>query len=369
MATKRTALFDAHLAAGARIVEFAGFEMPVQYQGVIEEHRRVREHVGLFDVSHMGEIEIRGPRALDAVQHLVTNDAAAIKDTQAMYAGLLYESGGFVDDLIVYRYSPERIFICVNASNKDKDYAWIKEQVGKAFTAGAEVIDRSDEFTQIAVQGPKAETLIGRLADRPVDKQAIPYYWFKDGNVIGRPAIIARTGYTGEDGFELYLANKDGRPVWDALLEKGRDLEVGPVGLGARDTLRLEMKYALYGNDIDQDHTPVEAGLSWIVAFGKSGFIGKPVLDKQKAEGVQRKLVGFEMIDRGIPRHGYPIVDASGKPIGVVTSGTQSPSLNKPIAMGYVPAGQAKVGTEHRCEVRGKPLRMRVVKTPFYKKS
>ncbi|MEW5847615.1 MAG: glycine cleavage system aminomethyltransferase GcvT [Myxococcota bacterium] len=359
----RTPLYEVHQRAGARLVPFAGYEMPVQYKGVIEEHEAVRNAVGLFDVSHMGEVEIRGPKALDVAQRLVTNDVAAIQDGQAVYSGLLNEKGGFVDDIVVYRFSPTRIFICVNASNRHKDFEWMRSQA----RGEAEVVDRSDEFAQIAVQGPKAAQLVQRLTTTKLDD--IKTYHFAVGEVAGvKDVIISRTGYTGEDGFELYIPAQDGAQVWDALMDKGQDLGVRPIGLGARDTLRLEMKYALYGNDIDDDHTPLEAGLGWIVKLQKGDFIGKKVLEEQKARGVTRKLVGLEVEDGRIARHGYKVVDEKGAVIGEVTSGTQSPSLKKAIAMAYVPTALSAVDSRVLVDIRGKPAPARVVKTPFLDK-
>jgi aminomethyltransferase len=276
---KRTALYEAHVKAGARLVPFAGYEMPVQYSGVIDEHKAVRETVGLFDVSHMGEVEFRGPQALDIVNRIITNDLEAIADGQACYTVMVKPEGGIIDDLIVYRFSPERIFIVVNASNRDKDFAWMVAQAN----GRCDVIDRSDEIALIAVQGPKAVELVGRLAEQDVSD--LQRFRFVTGKVAGKEAMIARTGYTGEDGYELYLDTKDALHVWYELLEKGKDLGVKPVGLGARDSLRLEMKYALYGNDIDETTNPFEAGLGWTVKLKKREFVGKEALEQIKASG------------------------------------------------------------------------------------
>jgi aminomethyltransferase len=359
----RTPLHQAHVDAGGRIVPFAGYEMSVQFAGLVEEHETVRNAVGLFDVSHMGEVEIRGPRALETVQRLVSNDAAALVDGQAMYTGLLTDAGTFVDDLIVYRFGAERIFICVNASNRHKDVAWMKERAGGA----ADVIDRSDEFAQIAVQGPRGAELVQRLTASDLSK--VKYYHFTTGRVAGvDDVIISRTGYTGEDGFELYVPAAHGMTAWNALMEKGADLGVKPIGLGARDTLRLEMKFALYGNDIDDQHHALEAGLGWIVKLQKGDFIGRDALLKAKAAGLTRRLVGLEMEDKGIARHGYKVVDEHGVPVGEVTSGTHSPTLKKAIAMAYVPAAAAEIGSRVLVDIRGKPHAARVVKTPFLDK-
>ncbi len=357
---KRTALFEAHVKAGARLVPFAGYEMPVQYTGVIDEHETVRERVGLFDVSHMGEVEFRGPAALERVNAIITNDLEAIADGQACYTVMVEPNGGIIDDLIVYRRSSDRIFIVVNASNRDKDVAWMVEHAG-----GCEIVDRSDEIALIAVQGPKAAELMGRLAGPEVT--ALPRFRFLDARVAGRDAMVARTGYTGEDGFELYVENEDAPAVWDALLEKGQDLGVKPIGLGARDSLRLEMKYALYGNDIDETTNPFEAGLGWTVKLKKRAFVGKEALERIKAQGPSRSLVGFELVDRGIARPGYPVTK-DGARIGEVKSGTMGPSVEKAIGTAYVPAALSAVGSTFEIEIRGKPVKAIVVKTPFYQK-
>jgi len=356
---RRTPLYDAHVKAGARIVEFAGWELPIQYKGILEEHAAVRTAAGLFDVSHMGEILLSGPHALSATQRLVSNDVAKARDGQAVYAGLLNEQGGFVDDVIAYRFGEDRVLLVVNAANKDKDLAWIE-----AHRFGAEVEDQSDRWAQLAIQGPNAAGIVARLT--ALDLSQIGTYRFAEGEVAGVPSIVARTGYTGEDGFELYCAPERATSLWDALLAAGAGEGLVPCGLGARDSLRLEMKYALYGNDIDDDHTPLEAGLGWIVKLEKGDFIGRPVLERQKAQGVTRKLVGFTLTDRGIPRHGYRILK-DGQPVGEVTSGTQSPSLKQPIGIGYVPAALAAEGSTFDVEIRGKPVPAVVVKTPFYK--
>lgn len=359
---KKTPLYDAHVALGARIVPFAGWSMPVQYSGVIEEHETVRSAVGLFDVSHMGEIELRGPRAHEVANRIITNDIDKIVVGQALYTAMCREDGGIIDDLVVYKMGPEHVFICVNASNREKDYAWMRE-VAKG---DCEVIDASDRFAQIAVQGPRAAELVARIASVPIN--GVKTYHFITGQVAGAEAIISRTGYTGEDGFELYVPASAAMGVWNALLEKGRDLGVKPVGLGARDSLRLEMKYALYGNDIDETTNPLEAGLGWVVKLDKpSDFIGKAALTAIKAAGVTRRLVGFEVTGRGIARHGYPIAK-DGVKVGQVTSGTMGPSINKAIGIGYVPEPMSSVDTEIDVEIRGAAVRARVVKTPFWSK-
>lgn len=358
---QRTPLYPVHVAAKAKLVPFAGWEMPVQYSGVVDEHTTVRKAVGLFDVSHMGEVEFRGPKALETVNRIITNDLTKIADSQALYTAMCRPDGGIVDDLVVYRFSAERIFICVNAGNRAKDYAWMVEQAAGA----CEVINRSDEFAQIAVQGPKGPELVQRLTSAPLEK--VGRYWFTTGQVAGKEAIIARTGYTGEDGFELYLKSEDGVAVWNALLEKGQDLGVKPAGLGARDSLRLEYCMALYGNDIDDSTNPLEAGLGWVVKLAKPDFVGKAALEAVKAAGLKRKLVPFEVTGRGIARHGYPIAK-DGQTVGTVTSGTMGPSVDKAIGLGYVPAALSAVGSTFDVIIRDKPVAAVVVERPFLKK-
>ena len=357
MAPRRTHLYDAHVRHGGKLVDFAGWELPVQFAGLIAEHKNVRTAGGLFDVSHMGEVFFEGEGALAAVDRLVTNDLSKLADGQAAYAGLLNERGGFVDDVICYRFSPTKVLVCVNGANVDKDFAWMKKMA-----TGVAPRNESDAWSQIAVQGPKAAAILQRLTK--TDLAPIKNYWFAEGKVDGKECILARTGYTGEDGFELFCRNADAEALWEALLATGKADGLAPTGLGARDSLRTEMKYSLYGNDIDDDHTPLEAGLGWIVKLDKADFVGKAALVAQKAAGVARKLVGFELTERGIPRHGYPI-GKDGQPIGVVTSGTQSPSLEKPIGIGYVPTALAAEGSVFAVEIRGKPVAARVVKTPF----
>jgi aminomethyltransferase len=358
---RRTPLNEAHRKLGARMVDFVGWDMPVQYTSVIGEHETVRTAVGLFDVSHMGEIEFRGPGALETANRLISNDLARCADGQAVYAGLLNEQGTFVDDVVAYRFSPEHIFICVNSSNREKDFAWMQ-----AHAQGVKPVDRSDDFAQIAVQGPKAPGLVQRLTKADLSK--VGTYRFTQGEVAGVKCIISRTGYTGEDGFELYCAPDHAEKLWNALLQEGQADGAKPCGLGARDSLRTEMKYALYGNDIDDAHTALEAGLGWIVKLDKpGGFIGKEALEKQKAAGVKRKLVGFEITGSGIPRHGYAIMKG-GQKVGEVTSGTMGPSVKKPIGIGYVPTELAAEGSTFDVDVRGRPVPAQVVKTPFWKK-
>jgi aminomethyltransferase len=338
------------------MVEFAGFDMPVQYQGILEEHAAVREGVGIFDVSHMGEITIEGPAALEAANRLSSNDLAKCADGQAQYGALCNEQGNVIDDIIVYRYSPERLFVCVNASCNEKDFGWMKAHAGP----GATVSQRSDDWAQIAIQGPKAAALVDSLCQPKVLDLA--YYHFREATVAGIPGcIVARTGYTGEDGFEVFVPPASARKLWDTLVEKG----AVPCGLGARDSLRLEVAYRLYGNDMDEQHSPLEAGLGWIVKLDKpGGFIGSEALKQQKAQGLQRKLAGFKVTGRGIARHGYPAL-SNGARVGEVTSGTQSPMLKESIGLVYLPAALCKEGTAFDVEIRGKPVTAVVVKTPF----
>src|SRR5262245_13695722 len=354
---KRTPLRDVHVAAGARMVPFGGWEMPVQYTGIVDEHRAVRRAVGLFDISHMGEFEVEGPGALAAVQRLCTNDATAIEVGQVQYSLLCMPDGGIVDDLTLYRLAADRFMLTVNASNIDQDWRWVTEH-----GAGARWRNASDDTALLAVQGPRAEGLVGRLAD--VDVAPLRYYHFARGSVAGVPALISRTGYTGEDGFELYVAADRAEALWHALLDAGRADGIQPIGLGARDTLRLEMKFALYGNDIDQTTNPLEAGLGWVVKPAKGEFIGRDAIEAMRARGIPRKLVGFEMEDRAVPRHGYRILSA-GAEAGIVTSGSFAPSLERTIGMGYVRAALSAVGSALDVEIRGQGHPARVVKTPF----
>ena len=358
---KRTPLYQAHVKAGARMVPFGGWEMPVQYAGIIEEHRTVRAAVGLFDVSHMGEFEVEGPGALAALQRLTTNDVATLQVGQIHYSLLCYPNGTIVDDLTVYRMGEARYLLTVNAGNIDKDWVWVTEQTRDV--KDARWRNASEGTGLIAVQGPKAETLVGRLADRDVTR--IGYYRFERGTVTEVPTLISRTGYTGEDGFELYAPADGTEKLWTALLGAGRADGAAPIGLGARDTLRLEMKYALYGNDIDETTNALEAGLSWVVKPAKGDFIGREALEKVRAEGVRRRLIGLEMTERAVARHGYPVLK-DGHPVGSVTSGSYGPAVDRYIAMAYVETALAGAGTELSVEIRGQTKPARVVKTPFY---
>jgi aminomethyltransferase len=356
---KHTPLNAVEKELGGRMVDFGGWELPVQFSGILEEHEAVRTNVGLFDVSHMGEVTVRGAQALELLQRTTCNDVSKLLDGRAHYNGLLHPSGGFVDDIVIYRKAADDYFVVVNASNTDKDYDWLR---GAADGLDVEVKNVSADYAQLALQGPAAERVLQPMTDLALAD--IKYYRFAEGNVDGVPALVSRTGYTGEDGFEIYLAPD----VAPRIMKKLVDAGAKPCGLGARDTLRLEAKMALYGNDIDDTTTPIEADLSWIVKLEKGDFAGRDVLAREKEEGPRRKLVGFEMIDRGIARHGYQIVDGKDE-IGVVTSGTHSPTLKKAIGLAYLPLDKSAQGTEFAVLNRGKETRARVVPTPFYKRS
>ena len=359
---KNTALTDKHISLGAKMVPFAGYNMPVSYTGLNEEHLIVRNSVGVFDVSHMGEFILKGDKALDLIQYVTTNDAAQLYDGRVQYSCLPNGKGGIVDDLLVYRIDEKTYLLVVNASNMEKDWNWIS----KHNSFGVEMKNISDKTSLLAVQGPLAEKTLQKLTD--IHLSEIPYYHFKKGKFAGEENIvISNTGYTGAGGFEIYFDNAVADKIWDAIFEAGKEFGIKPIGLGARDTLRLEMGFCLYGNDIDDTTSPIEAGLGWVTKFNKD-FIDKQVLLEQKEKGVSRKLVGFEMIDRGIPRHDYEIADANGNVIGKVTSGTQAPSLQKGIGMGYVQTAFAKPDTEIFVKVRDKALKAKVVKIPFFKK-
>ena len=361
---KKTTLNDAHRKLGGRMIDFGGWDMPVQYPaGTIEEHMAVRTAVGIFDVSHMGEIEIRGPQALEFVQHLTTNDASKLDDGQAQYSGLTYPEGTFVDDILVHRFAPDHYFLCVNASNTDKDFSWID---GHALDYDIEATNVSADYTQLAVQGPKALETLQPLTGVPLS--AIKYYWFARGDVDGVPAIIARTGYTGEDGFEVYFDPNESDRVWNKILESGKQHGILPCGLAARNTLRLEAKMALYGNDIDGGTTVLEADLGWICKLNKGDFIGRDRLLRQKEEGLTRKLVGFEITDKGVARDHYSIF-INDREAGVVTSGSYAPYLKKNIGLAYLPIEYTGVGTAFEVDVRGRRLAAQVAQTPFYKRS
>ncbi len=361
---KRTPLYETHLALGARMVEFGGWEMPVQYSGIIDEHNTVRNVAGLFDIDHMGQIEVTGKDALPFLQHLLTADLSTMNLFDAKYAVMCYADGTCVDDTFVYKLpsakkAAMKYMVVVNASNREKDFAWMRAHIA-GFRVTIE--DVSDQYYMLAFQGPKAEEVLQKIESFDLSK--IKYHTAREFKIGREKGLIARTGYTGEDGFELFVPIKHGKHVWDAILEAGKDAGVKPIGLGARDSLRFEAKMVLYGHEIDSHTTPIEAGLSWACDLNKM-FIGRDCLLKRKLEGVTKKLVGFEMIDPGIARNGYEI-QKDGNPIGIVTSGMPSPTLKKNLGLGYVPPECAALGTEFDVVVRGKPLKAKVIKTPFY---
>ncbi|HIB8179995.1 TPA: glycine cleavage system aminomethyltransferase GcvT [Elizabethkingia anophelis] len=356
---KRTALFDKHVSLGAKIVPFAGFEMPVQYSGVTEEHFAVREKAGMFDVSHMGQFFIEGPGSKELLQKVTTNNVDALEDGKAQYSCLPNENGGIVDDLIVYKIADEKYFVVVNASNIDKDW----NHISKYNTFGAKMTNASDDMSLIAIQGPKATEILQKLTDTPLAD--IPYYNFTIGAVAGvQDVIISNTGYTGSGGFEIYFKNENAVKLWDALTEAGEEFGMIPCGLASRDTLRLEKGFCLYGNDIDDTTSPIEAGLGWITKFDKD-FVSKDVFAKQKEEGISRKLVGFEMQEKAIPRHDYEVVDAEGNIIGKVTSGTMSPMKKIGVGLAYVVKPHFKLGSDIFIRIRNKDIPAKVVKLPF----
>jgi aminomethyltransferase len=359
---KQTPFTDKHIALGAKMAEFAGFNMPISYSGINEEHASVRNNAGVFDVSHMGEFIVKGPHALDLIQRITTNDAAKLKAGMAQYSCMPNEEGGIVDDLLVYCIEENKVYmLVVNAGNIDKDWNWISQHN----TEGASMENISERTGLLAIQGPQATKILQPLTE--MDILNLKYYTFVKGRFAGVDnVLISATGYTGAGGVEIYFEDKDGAAdkIWDAIFEAGKAQGIRPVGLGARDTLRLEMGFCLYGNDIDDHTSPLEAGLGWITKFTKE-FISRPRFEKQKAEGVSRKLVGFVMTERGIARHGYPILNAAGEKIGEVTSGTQSPTLGKAIGMGYVQTAYAPIATEIFIEIRNNPVKAMVVKVPF----
>jgi aminomethyltransferase len=361
---KKTPLNARHRASGAKMVPFGGWDMPVEYSGLSNEHAAVRTRAGIFDVSHMGEIEIAGKDALAAVQRISSNDASKLQVGQAQYSGLLTPQGTFVDDLLVYRFGPTHFLLVVNAGNIARDYAWMAEHIQGVGDAVA--VDSSSRYALIAVQGPEAVNVLQPLTG--VDLASMKYYWFGHGEVANVRATVSRTGYTGEDGFEIFVPPASADKVWLALLESGQSADVIPCGLGARDTLRLEAGMRLHGNDIDETTTAVEADLNWIVGWKKDDFIGASVLREQKASGVKRKIVGFEMLERGIGRHGYDAC-VGGAKVGVVTSGTQTPYLKKAIGMAYLPVEHTALGSEFDVDIRGRRTRARVVAMPFYKRA
>ncbi len=364
MRLMRTPFYQLHVEAGARLVDFSGWEMPLQFSGILDEHRAVRESVGLFDVSHMGELRVKGPRALDALQVLMTNDVSAMVDGQAQYTVMCLPSGGIVDDLLVYRFAEDDFLICVNAANRQKDLDWVLEH--NPFPKGAFVTDESARWAQVALQGRNALPILKGLVDFPLEQ--VGTYHFTLGAVAGvTGCIVARTGYTGEDGYEIFLSPAGARTVWEALMAAGEPYGIKPVGLGARDTLRLESRYCLYGNDIDHTTSPLEAGLGWVTKLDKTApFIGKDALRAQKSQGLSRRLVGM-VVERRIARPHQDII-ANGRKVGHVTSGTRSPSLDLNIALGYVPRPLARPGSRLQVDIRGRLANAQVVRTPFYRR-
>ncbi len=360
---KNTAFTQIHEAMGAKMLPFAGYNMPIQFSGINDEHETVRTKLGIFDVSHMGEIWVKGPNALAFIQYVTTNDASVLTDGKVQYSCLPNGEGGIVDDLLVYRVDAETYLLVVNASNVEKDWNWMKSQN----KVGAVLYNASDEIAQLAVQGPLALKAMQKLTATNVTD--MEYYTFKKLDFAGvKDVIFATTGYTGSGGCEIYMANEDAVAIFNAVMEAGAEYGIKPIGLAARDTLRLEMGFCLYGNDIDDTTSPIEAGLGWITKFTDSkDFINKDIFLKQKTEGTTRRLVGFELVDKGVPRHGYDVVDAEGNKIGVVTSGTMGPSVKKGIGMAYVPKAYMKAGSEIFISIREKALKAQVVKLPFYK--
>ncbi len=368
-AIRKTALHSVHRRMGAKMVEFNGWEMPVEYPspgGIMAEHNAVRTGVGVFDVSHMGDIRLAGPQALAAVQHISMNDASRMAIGQAQYSALLYPQGTFVDDVVVHRLGEEEYLLVINAGTREKDFSWVRDHTQQF---NCEVEDLSDEFTQIAIQGPKAADLLQKLTD--ADLSAVKFYWVTRGTVCGlKNTLVARTGYTGEDGFEIYVPSDEptSTRVWNEILQAGKEFGVVPCGLGARNTLRLEARLPLYGHEISDTINVWEAGLDRFCKMEKSDFIGRASLEKTKTEGKKRTLVGLEMTERGIARDGYKVFDTGGGEIGYVTSGSPAPFLKRNIALAYVPTEFAELGTELNVEIRGQGVKARVVPTPFYKK-
>ncbi len=357
---KTTAFYQQHIAHKAKMIEFAGYNMPVSYSSLNDEHHCVRKKVGVFDVSHMGEFIIKGKNAKTLLQSITSNDIHLLSPGKAQYSCLPNDKGGIVDDLLVYQLDEETFMLVVNASNMIKDWEWISSQNQH----NTEMKNISEQTSLLAIQGPQALPTIQKLTK--INLSEIPYYHFTKGIICDEEVLISNTGYTGAGGFELYFKNEAGQKIWDAIFDAGKEFGIQPIGLGARDTLRLEMGFCLYGNDIDDHTSPIEAGLGWITKFNKD-FFGKSLFEKQKKEGVTKKLVGFEMIERGIPRHGYELTDKSGKTIGIVTSGTQSPTLQKAIGMGYVEKSNSSPGSEIFVKIRDNIVKALVVKVPFLK--
>ena len=361
LALKRTALNGLHKALGAKMVEFEGWEMPVEYSGIIQEHLAVRRAAGLFDVSHMGEVEVRGPRALSLLQNVTSNDVSRLKDFQAQYSALMHPKGSAVDDCVVHRWAQDYYFLCVNAANTERDFDWIVQHNN----VGAEVRNVSGEYAQLALQGPRAPEIISKVTDTSI--AGLKYYWFCRIRCCGVEGLLARTGYTGEDGFEFYFPAGESEKVWKTLMEAGQPEGLVPAGLGARNTLRLEAGYPLYGHELDEETTLLEANLGWIAKLEKGEFIGRDVLLEQRAQGVHKKLMGFEMTSPGIARDGYKVY-MEGQVAGVVTSGSYAPFLKKNIGMAYLSSAQAEIGREIQIEIRGRLAGARIVPLPFYRR-
>jgi aminomethyltransferase len=359
---KRTALYSVHKAAGARMTQFGGWEMPIEYAGITQEHLAVRTRAGLFDVSHMGEIAVRGPKALAFLQSITCNDVSRLSDHQAQYSALMYPRGSAVDDCVIHRMGENDYFICVNAANTRKDFDWLVDHN----SVGAELENVSSQYSQLALQGPRAAAIVGKVTD--ADLASIRTYWFTPAQCCGVDGILARTGYTGEDGFEFYFSPEHSENVWNALLEAGKDEGLQPAGLGARNTLRLEAGYALYGHELDENTTLLEANLGWICKLDKGEFLGRDVLLKEREEGLRKKLVGFEMAEPGIARDGYAVW-INGEKVGQVTSGSPAPFLKKNIGLAYVPPAEAQAGYEILIEIRQRKVRARQVILPFYRRS
>lgn len=360
---KKTSLFEKHKGYGGKIIDFSGWALPVQYEGLVEEHNAVRNNAGLFDVSHMGEVEVKGEQALDFVNYLVSNDVSKLENNQVLYAMMCYQDGGIVDDLLVYKLNNKEFLLVINASNIDKDFKWM-QFVSEEFNV--ELNNISENVSEMALQGPNAEEILQKLTDTKLSEIGF-FYCKKDVNIAGAKCLISRTGYTGEDGFEIYLSHEDAEKVWDKLFEVGEELGLKPAGLGCRDTLRFEVALPLYGNEISKDITPLEAGLGFFVKLDKESFIGKDALVKQKEEGLKRKLVGFELLDKGVARHEY-IVMAEGKEIGFVTTGYKSPTLGKNIGLAVIDTEYSKLDTPIEIKMRKKLLKAKVISRRFYKK-
>lgn len=360
---KKTSLYNAHEKCGGKIIDFAGWALPVQYEGITAEHEAVRNYAGMFDVSHMGEVEVRGPQATDYVQNLVTNDVSVMNENQVFYAMMCYPNGGIVDDLLIYKHTNDFYLLVINASNVDKDFQWMKENIGNYVV---DLKNISEDVSEIALQGPKAQEILQELTD--TDLSEIAFFYFKtDVKIAGKNCLVSRTGYTGEDGFEIYMKHEDSEYVWDKILETGKDKGVKATGLGCRDTLRFEANLPLYGNELSPEITPLEAGFGMFVKLGKSNFIGKEALVKQKSEGLKRKIVGFEMEAPGIPRHGYDVL-SNGKVIGFVTTGYNSPTLKKNIGLAMVDIEYSELGTPIEIQIRKNTVKAKVVDRRFYTK-